>query len=397
MPPLEPQDRRPGPSPPASGTSPGKPAKLVEVRNLRKHFPIREGILQRVRSHVRAVDGVSFAIERGNTLGLVGESGCGKTTCGRCVTGIHEPTDGQIEFDGQPTAGLTRRQMGARMQIVFQDPYSSLNPRKTIHQILSDPFRIHTELTEAQIRERVVSLLQRVGLEEAHLDRYPYEFSGGQRQRIAIARAIAVHPAFLFLDEPTSALDVSVQGQILNLLRAIQGEFDLAYLFVTHDIQVVKYMADDVAVMYLGKIMETGPKAAIFDRPASPLYQSAVLRDSGAGSGGEVDPYRAAGGDAYAHRPTRRLPVLPAMLDRGPRSLRRRGARVVDASQQHLRGRQPPGRLPLQRSGPATRSGHRGGSVTMSLAELERAGAPGVRARRPAYHDMICSWIAHDY
>ena len=274
MPPLEPQDRRPGPSPPASGTSPDKPGRLVEVRNLRKHFPIREGILQRVRSHVRAVDGVSFAIERGNTLGLVGESGCGKTTCGRCVTGIHEPTDGQIEFDGQPTAGLTRRQMGARMQIVFQDPYSSLNPRKTIHQILSDPFRIHTELTEAQIRERVVSLLQRVGLEEAHLDRYPYEFSGGQRQRIAIARAIAVHPAFLFLDEPTSALDVSVQGQILNLLRAIQGEFDLAYLFVTHDIQVVKYMADDVAVMYLGKIMETGPKAAIFADPRHPYTKA---------------------------------------------------------------------------------------------------------------------------
>ena len=250
------------------------PAKLLEVRNLRKHFPIREGLLQRVRSHVHAVDGVSFAIERGGTLGLVGESGCGKTTCGRCVTGIHEPTDGQIEFDGQPTAGLTRRQMGARMQIVFQDPYSSLNPRKTIHQILSDPFRIHMELTEAQIRERVVNLLQRVGLEEEHLDRYPYEFSGGQRQRIAIARAIAVNPAFLFLDEPTSALDVSVQGQILNLLRAIQGEFELAYLFVTHDIQVVKYMADDVAVMYLGRIMETGPKEAIFDNPRHPYTKA---------------------------------------------------------------------------------------------------------------------------
>ena len=274
MPPLEPQDRRPGPSPPASGTSPDKPGRLVEVRNLRKHFPIREGILQRVRSHVRAVDGVSFSIARGNTLGLVGESGCGKTTCGRCVTGIHEPTDGQIEFDGRPTAGLTRRQMGARMQIVFQDPYSSLNPRKTIHQILSDPFRIHMELTEAQIRERVVTLLGRVGLEEEHLDRYPYEFSGGQRQRIAIARAIAVNPAFLFLDEPTSALDVSVQGQILNLLREIQGEFDLAYLFVTHDIQVVRYMADAVAVMYLGKIMETGPKDAIFADPRHPYTKA---------------------------------------------------------------------------------------------------------------------------
>ena len=264
---LTPQERR---------AERGVGGKLLEVRNLRKHFPIREGILQRVRSHVRAVDGVSFSIERGGTLGLVGESGCGKTTCGRCVTGIHDPTDGEIEFDGQPTTGLTRRQMGARMQIVFQDPYSSLNPRKTIHQILSDPFRIHMELTEAQIRERVVTLLQRVGLEEEHLDRYPYEFSGGQRQRIAIARAIAVNPAFLFLDEPTSALDVSVQGQILNLLRAIQGEFDLAYLFVTHDIQVVQYMADDVAVMYLGKIMETGPKEAIFDNPRHP-YTTALF------------------------------------------------------------------------------------------------------------------------
>ena len=284
MPPLASQDDRPDRDParprrgrldPAnSSSSASKPDKLLEVRNLRKHFPIKEGILQRVRSHVRAVDGVSFAIERGRTLGLVGESGCGKTTCGRCVTGIHEPTTGEIEFDGQPTAGLSRRQMGARMQIVFQDPYSSLNPRKTIHQILSDPFRIHMELTEAQIRERVVHLLQRVGLEEEHLDRYPYEFSGGQRQRIAIARAIAVNPAFLFLDEPTSALDVSVQGQILNLLRAIQDEFDLAYLFVTHDIQVVRYMADHVAVMYLGKIMETGPKETIFDDPRHPYTKA---------------------------------------------------------------------------------------------------------------------------
>ena len=284
MPPSASQDRHPerhtggarsgGRSPAASSASPSRPARLLEVRNLRKHFPIREGILQRVRSHVRAVDGVSFAIERGRTLGLVGESGCGKTTCGRCVIGIHEPTAGEIDFDGQPTAGFTRRQTGARMQIVFQDPYSSLNPRKTIHQILSDPFRIHMDLTEAQIRERVVSLLQRVGLEEEHLDRYPYEFSGGQRQRIAIARAIAVNPAFLFLDEPTSALDVSVQGQILNLLRAIQDEFDLAYLFVTHDIQVVKYMADDVAVMYLGRIMETGPKDTIFDNPRHPYTRA---------------------------------------------------------------------------------------------------------------------------
>ena len=268
------RQRRGALDPAHSGSSARTPDKLLEVRNLTKHFPIKEGILQRVRSHVRAVDGVSFAIERGRTLGLVGESGCGKTTCGRCVTGIHEPTGGEIEFDGQPTAGLTRRQMGARMQIVFQDPYSSLNPRKTIHQILSDPFRIHLDLTEAQIRERVVHLLQRVGLEEEHLDRYPYEFSGGQRQRIAIARAIAVNPAFLFLDEPTSALDVSVQGQILNLLRAIQREFDLAYLFVTHDIQVVRYMADDVAVMYLGKIMETGPKQTIFDDPRHPYTKA---------------------------------------------------------------------------------------------------------------------------
>ena len=266
MPPLEPR--------PSSGTSPGKPTRLLEVRSLKKHFPIREGILQRVRSHVRAVDGVSFAIDRGRTLGLVGESGCGKTTCGRCVTGILTPTGGEIEFEGRPTAGLTRRQMGARMQVVFQDPYSSLNPRKTIHQILSDPFRIHRDLTEAQMRERVVHLLQRVGLEEEHLDRYPYEFSGGQRQRIAIARAVAVNPAFLFLDEPTSALDVSVQGQILNLLRAIQDEFDLAYLFVTHDIQVVQYMADDVAVMYLGKIMETGRKEAIFANPRHPYTRA---------------------------------------------------------------------------------------------------------------------------
>ena len=273
MPPAASQDPHPDRRP-ARPSSARTADKLLEVRNLTKHFPIKEGILQRVRSHVRAVDGVSFAIERGRTLGLVGESGCGKTTCGRCVTGIHEPTGGEVQFDGRPTAGLSRRQMGARMQIVFQDPYSSLNPRKTIHQILSDPFRIHMELTEAQIRERVVHLLQRVGLEEEHLDRYPYEFSGGQRQRIAIARAIAVNPAFLFLDEPTSALDVSVQGQILNLLRAIQDEFDLAYLFVTHDIQVVRYMADHVAVMYLGKIMETGSKEAIFDNPRHPYTKA---------------------------------------------------------------------------------------------------------------------------
>ena len=247
---------------------------LLEVRDLRKHFPIKEGFLQRVRSHVQAVDGVSFSIERGQTLGLVGESGCGKTTCGRCVLRMYEPTSGDILLDGNLISTMTRTQMAKRMQIVFQDPYSSLNPRKSIHQILSDPFKIHHGVDETEVHDRVISLLEHVGLERGHLDRYPYEFSGGQRQRIAIARAIAVNPDFVFLDEPTSSLDVSVQGHILNLLRELQDEYQLAYLFVTHDIDVVRYMADFVAVMYLGKIMEFGSRNQIFNDPRHPYTQA---------------------------------------------------------------------------------------------------------------------------
>ena len=252
-------------------------APLLRVRDLRKYYPVRGGVLARPVAWVRAVDDVSFDIRSGETLALVGESGCGKTTVGRSVLRLIEPTSGEIHYDGQDLIALGRRELRAlrrRMQIVFQDPYSSLNPRLTVGDIIGEAIKVHGIATGAALVPRVGDLLDRVGLAPADRTRFPHEFSGGQRQRIGIARALALEPQLIVCDEAVSALDVSIQAQILNLLRDLQAEFKLSYLFISHDLNVVRYVADRVAVMYLGKIVETAPTESLFASPRHPYTQA---------------------------------------------------------------------------------------------------------------------------
>ncbi|QEK13029.1 dipeptide ABC transporter ATP-binding protein [Crassaminicella thermophila] len=252
---------------------------LVEVKNLKKYFPIRKGIFRKDKSFVRAVDGVSFTIQRGETLGIVGESGCGKSTTGRMVLNLIHPTEGEIWFDGKEISKLTEDQMRVmrkEMQMVFQDPYASLNPRMTVREIISEPLIVH-KISEGKEREkRVCELLELVGLNSYHADRYAHEFSGGQRQRIGIARALAVNPKLIVADEPVSALDVSIQSQILNLMQDLQKEFKLTYLFIAHDLSVVEHISDRVGVMYLGRIVEIADKDQLYDNPYHP-YTKALL------------------------------------------------------------------------------------------------------------------------
>ncbi len=250
----------------------------LHIRDLKMHFPIRKGLLKRVVGHVKAVDGVSLDIYKGETLALVGESGCGKTTVGKSIIRLYDPTSGSIEFKGEDVSELPLKKlkpMRRRVQFVFQDPFSSMNPRMQISDLLMEGMATHDVGTlGADRRKRAVDMLARVGLDDSAMDRYPHEFSGGQRQRIMIARALCVEPDILICDEATSALDVSVQAQILNLMKDLQSEFDLSYLFITHDLSVVEYLADRVAVMYLGRIVEEGPSDAIFNNPRHPYTQA---------------------------------------------------------------------------------------------------------------------------
>ncbi len=253
---------------------------LLEVNNLTKHFPINGGLLfDRQVGAVQAVDGVSFAIQPGETLGLVGESGCGKSTLARTILQLLKPTSGTVHFEGQEISSLSRKELRPlrrEMQMIFQDPYASLNPRKRIGQIVGSPLKLHGIAEGKELDRQVKDLMDRVGLAPEHINRFPHEFSGGQRQRIGIARALALKPKLIIADEPVSALDVSIQAQIINLLEDLQSEFNLTYVFVAHDLGVVRHVADRVAVMYLGKIVEIGPADEVYSNPVHP-YTEALL------------------------------------------------------------------------------------------------------------------------
>jgi len=264
-------------TPDASPTRAAVGAPLVEVEDLVKHFPIRGGVLQRTVNVVQAVDGVSFTIRRGETLGLVGESGCGKTTVGRVLLRLIDPTSGTIRFDGQDISklgGSALRPYRRRMQIIFQDPYASLDPRTPIADSIGEGLRIHGLGSSAELREKVRRMMDLVGLQPYHARRYPHEFSGGQRQRIGIARALVLEPDLVVCDEPVSALDVSIQAQVLNLLKQLQGELGLTYLFIAHNMGVVEHISDRVAVMYLGRIAEIAERRDLFRDPEHPYTQA---------------------------------------------------------------------------------------------------------------------------
>ena len=267
-----------------TNNAPGAPAQeegkvLLEVKDLKMHFPVTSGLIfQRAVAHIKAVDGISFTVNEGETLGLVGESGCGKTTTGRCILQLYEPTEGEIVFQGQELTELNTRSMRAmrrQMQVIFQDPFSSLNPRMTAGNIIGEPLIVHRLVNnKVEYKERVAELLNNVGLNPYMADRFPHEFSGGQRQRIGVARALSVDPKFIVCDEPVSALDVSIQAQIINLLEDLQDQFNLTYLFIAHDLSVVRHISDRVAVMYLGKMVEIADRNDIYVNPLHPYTQA---------------------------------------------------------------------------------------------------------------------------
>jgi oligopeptide/dipeptide ABC transporter ATP-binding protein len=252
---------------------------LLEVKDLKKYFLIKKGVLSRTVGYVKAVDGVSFTLNRGETLGLVGESGCGKTTVGRSIMRLIEPTSGEVTFNGQNMLQLDHnslRRMRASLQFIFQDPFSSLDPRMNVGQIIAEPIRNHLKLSRAETKRRVAYLMERVGLHPEQINRYPHEFSGGQRQRIGIARALALNPLAIICDEPVSALDVSIQAQVINLLSQLQEQMNLSYLFIAHDLSIVEHISDRVAVMYLGRIVESATDKELYLNPLHP-YSQALL------------------------------------------------------------------------------------------------------------------------
>ncbi|MGZ7147348.1 ABC transporter ATP-binding protein [Bacillus sp. BC08] len=250
---------------------------LIEVRNLKKYFPIKKGLFGRKTGQLKAVDDLSFTIKKGETFGLVGESGCGKSTTGRSIIRLHDVTSGNILFDGKDIASLKESELKEyrkRMQIIFQDPYASLNPSMNVFQIISEPMNIHGSYEKEEQKEIILDLLKKVGLKEEHLYRYPHEFSGGQRQRISIARALSVKPDFILCDEPISALDVSVQAQVVNMLQDIQEETGVTYLFIAHDLSMVRHISDRIGVMYLGNIVEIADSEDLYTKPAHPYTQA---------------------------------------------------------------------------------------------------------------------------
>lgn len=250
---------------------------VLEVVNLKQYFPIKAGLMQRVVGHVKAVDGVSFKIKRGKTMGLVGESGCGKTTIGKTILRLNEKTSGDVLFFGFDIFAINRRELRTirpKMQIIFQDPYSSLSPRLPVSEIIGEAVREHHIVPDNEYNDHIDNIMKACGLEPYHKDRYPHEFSGGQRQRICIARALALNPSFIVCDEPVSALDVSIQAQIINLLKDLQEKFKLTYLFISHDLSVVEHISDNVGVMYLGSLVEYGSKKDIFKNPLHPYTQA---------------------------------------------------------------------------------------------------------------------------
>lgn len=252
---------------------------ILEAKNVKKHFPIRKGLLLRQVGSVKAVDDVSLTVRKGETLGLVGESGCGKSTLGRTLIRLYEPTGGTIEFDGQnflDLKGDALRKKRKNMQMIFQDPYASLDPRMTVGQIIRQPMDIHNVGSSSERDQRVLELIELVGLRKSHVNRYPHEFSGGQRQRISIARAIALNPELIICDEPVSALDVSIQAQILNLLKDLQEKLKLTYIFISHDLSVIEHTCDRIAVMYLGKIVEISSRDELFKNPQHPYTQALI-------------------------------------------------------------------------------------------------------------------------